>query len=286
LFVYLIAAVCVHGDWQAFYQNAYLGLKNGIDLSFLPGMFISQYFMDMVPCYVVGGIVVWLAMRKTGDRLFRLIATGAGLSFIFAVVTGLKTGSSNNYFTEFLVFVVMAIPYVLQSEAAKNRLLKVFGRGVTVRDFTYFALVVLITSKTVGLFSAVYIEHGFKNEREEYRNEQQLYTYFKEQLHLKTGEHIFFSDRKFLDNVFAANAIMPTKDVVSQVYRTDITTYDYSAFVQSMNSGLVQYIVTTAYKPDINEWNKTIPFIIFDTSKFGMLNTYAGYTIYVYTVKR
>jgi hypothetical protein len=280
LFVaYIIAGVCVHNSWGMFYKNACLGLKNGTDFSFLYRMFTSQYFLEMVPCYGLGVLFVWLAKRKPADKKFAFIATGAAFSFLFAVITGLKTGSSNNYFTEFLVFVILGLPFVLQNEAGEIELLKM----VTVRSFGYVAFLILITSKTVGLFTSVNIEKSIKNERAEYAREQQLYEYVKKTLGVKKGESIFFTDRHFLDNLFVEYAIMPDKDVVGQVYTANPATYDYSSFTTGMNTGLIRYIITTENKNDINEWNSTIPFILFDKNKFRVLSTYLGYTIYVYS---
>ncbi|MFI5196103.1 MAG: hypothetical protein ACHQD8_03365, partial [Chitinophagales bacterium] len=282
-FAFLIAAVCIHGDWQAFYQNACLGLKNGTDISFLYLMFTSQYFLDMIPCYILGGIMVWLAVKKITDKEYRILAIGAALSFLFAVITGLKTGSSNNYFTEFLVFVIAALPFLLRNEQGAVILFRLFGLTVTIHRFTYIAFFILITSKTVGFFTAVYIEKGLKNNKAEYAKEKELYEYVRKNLTIKDGEYIFFTDRLFFDNIFMEYAIMPNKDVVRQVYATDHTTFDYSAFMAGMNTGMIKYIVTDENKKDINEWNRTIPFILFDKNKFRLLATCSGYSVYIYS---
>ena len=282
-FAFLIAAACIHGDWHAFYQNAYLGLENGIDFSFLYLMFTSQYFLDMVPCYILGGIMVWLSVKKTTDKEYRILATGTALSFIFAVVTGLKTGSSNNYFTEFLVFVIATIPFLLHSEQGTIRLFRLFGRTVTIHHFAYIAFFILITSKTLGFFTAVYIEKSLKNNKAEYTKEKELYEHVRKELTIKDGEYIFFTNRLFFDNIFMEYAIMPNKDVVMQTYAANHTTFDYSSFVARMNTGMVKYIVTDQNKKDINEWNGIIPFIHFDKDKFRLRTSYQGYSVYVYS---
>ena len=282
-FAFLVAAACIHGDWHSFYQNACLGLKNGTDLSFLYLIFTSQYFLDIVPYNILGGIIVWLAMKKITNKEYRILATGATLSFLFAVITGLKTGSSNNYFTEFLVFVVAALPFLLHSEEGAVKLFRLFGRTVTIHRFAYIAFFILITSKTVGFFTSVCIEKSLKNNKAEYAKEKELYEYVRKELTIKDGAYIFFTDRLFFDNIFMEYAIMPNKDVVMQTYAANHNTFDYTAFVAGMNTGMIKYIVTDKNKKDINEWNRVIPIILFDRDKFRLLSTYSGYSIYAYS---
>jgi hypothetical protein len=267
-------------DWSTFYQNTLLGLKNGIDLSFLYQIFISQYFMDLVPFYVLGAIVVWLATRQIADKTFGILAAGASLSFLFAMATGLKVGSSNNYLTEFLVFVLLSLPLLLQHEEGRKVLLRFFGRTLTIHGFAWIAFFILVTSKTVGFFSVVYIEKGLKNYKDEYANEQMLYSYCKNSLQIKDGEKIFFTERKFLDNLFIEYSIMPIKDIVTQIYTANPTTYNYARFTSGMNTGMIRYIVTDEKRDDINVCNDSLPFVLFDKSKFRLLSKVSGYCIY------
>jgi hypothetical protein len=283
LCTYLIAATCIGNNWHVFYQNAYLGLMDGTDLSFLYVIFTSQFFLDLVPCYVLGGIMVLLAVSKIKDKTYQVLSIGATLSFLFAVITGLKIGSSNNYFTEFLVFVIILLPYLLHSRSGDIELLKAFGKVVTISWFAYFAFIILITSKTVGLFTSVYIEERLKNEQAEYANEQELYAYMKNEFRLTLEDRIFFTERKFFDNIFRDNAILPNKDVVFEVYASNHRTYDYAAFSAGMNTGMIKYIVTDEHKNNINAWNRELPFVLFDKNKFKLLTSHSGYAIYTYS---
>jgi hypothetical protein len=269
-------------NMEGMYRNAYLGLKNGFDFTFLAQMFGSQYFLDIVPCYVVGGIFLWLVRKKVTDKAFKAIAAAAAICFVFASVTGLKIGSSNNYFIEFLVFILIGIPYLSQHPAADLRFFTIFKRPITIRVFTLIAFFVVISSKTMGLFSAVCVERSFKNDVTEYNNEIALRQSFIDELHISPGEHIFFTERRFLDNVFIEYAIMPNKDVTTQVYKASPTTYDYSTFTTGMNSGLIKYIVTTEKNSNINLINQYIPFVKFDNFRFRLIGHKFGYCIYEY----
>jgi hypothetical protein len=269
-------------NMEFMYRNACLGLKNGFDFTFPAQMFGSQYFLDIVPCYVVGGIFLWLVSKKVTDKAFKATAAAAAICFAFASVTGLKIGSSNNYFIEFLVFVLIGIPYLLQHPAADLRFFTLFKRPVTIRLFTLIAFFVVISSKTMGLFSAVCVEHSFKNDVTEYNNEIALRHLFIDELHIAPGEHIFFTERYFLDNVFIEYAIMPNKDLTTEVYNAGPNTYDYSSFAAGMNTGLIKYIVTSETNTNINRIHQYIPFVKFDNFRFRLIGHKFGYCIYEY----
>ena len=281
VFAGLIGAICI---WPAsmhlVYMNAWLGLKNGIDLSFLSDIFISQYFLDLVPFYFIGGLVVWLAVTRITDKTYRILAVGAALSWLFALITGLKKGSSNNYFTEFLVFVLLALPGLLQYARAQQLFIPVLKWRVQVPRLAMVALFILVTSKTVGFFSVVYIEKGIKNNRQEYADEQKLYNYFQNILHISSGEKIFFTERRFLENLLIDYAILPTKEVVTMLYAADSTTFNYSGFITGMNTGLIKYIVTDVKRDDINICSDSLPFVNFDKQKFKLVARVYGYSIY------
>lgn len=282
MFALLIACLCVGNAWTTFYQNAYLGLKNGIDLAFLYNMFISQFFLELVPCYLLGGALVYFAIKQNKNKVFTALVTGMALSWLFAVVTGIKIGSSNNYFVEFITLLVIALPYLLQNELSKTMRFTLFSRRVSVYIFACFALFVLTTSKALGLFTAVCIEKSIKNTRAEYEKELVLYKYFKEELALQPGERILFTERNYLDNIFIDYAIMPTKDVVSETYLADSATYDYSAFTKGLNNGLVKYIVADERKKDVNRWYNELPFMLIDLRKFRLIANKEGYAVYIY----
>jgi len=280
LFSWGIARSFNQGDWYTFYQNTVLGLKNGIDLSFLYTIFISQFFLDMVPCYILGGLMIFIAMKKVADKTYQTLLLGMACSWLFAVITGLKIGSSNNYFTEFLILLLVSLPYLLYNEQGKHVLFTYLGKKATTRVVAYIAFFILITSKTSGLFTAMYIEKNFKNDKKEYTNDQMLYEYFRNVLNIRSGEYVFFTERRYLDNVFVNYSIMPTKDVVAQTYSANKTTFDYSGLIKKMNLGLIKYIITDKRRDDINICADSLPFIWFDKDRFRLIAHVSGYSIY------
>lgn len=281
IFSGLIAVIFIGpGDLHLFYLNAWLGLKNGIDLSFLYSMFISQFYLDLIPFYLLGGMMAWFALEKIQNKTYQILAAGTVLSFLFAVFTGLKKGSSNNYFTEFLNMVLLALPIFLQYVSEQKSSFRIAKFRILIYSFSLIAFVILITSKTVGFFSVVYIEKGFKNNRDEYKRDVLLYDYFKKSLHIQPGEKIFFTERRFLDNLFIEYALMPTKDVTSMVYLANKTTYDYTGFIKGMNTGMIRYIVADEQRNDINICSDSLPFVQFDTLKFKVIAKVSGYCIY------
>lgn len=280
VFAGLIAWRYVGNNWQAAYQNAYLGLKNGIDFSWLYVIFTSQFYYDLILCYFVGGILVWLAFRKATDRYLRFIATGAALSFLFALVTGLKVGSGNNYFTEFLFFCLCGLPWLLRPAYRSCRLFRFGKRTLTIGTFALIAFFILITSKTMGLTSSVYIERWIKNKKEVYHHQQKLFEYFAQNSLLQRGTYVYFANRDFLDNLFINYSLLPTKDVITQVYRTDTSTFDYSKLIEGMSKGMIKYVVVPAEYNSVNNKDEEIPFVHFDESRFRLLTQVEGFSIY------
>lgn len=274
----------IGGDFNAFYQNAYLGLKNGFDYTFPVTIFISQFYYDLIPCYVLAFVLFYFFnkyIREIAD-LQRFFGWGMLLSFLFAVITGLKIGSSNNYFTEMLLFIVLAFPGIINSAITQAKLFTIRGKNITVKTYAVFCLVVLISSKVIGLFSSVFIERWFKEEKKLYTSALQLHNYFIRELKLQPGQYIYFTERHFLDNIFFNQSLLPNKDVASQVYLASPNTIDFSAFTKGMNKGLVKYIVTNQEQPELNILQKELPFVQFDTTVFRKMGSVYGYTIFHY----
>lgn len=267
------------GDWLHFYQNAYLGLKNGIGWDWLYTIFISQFYYDLILCYFLGGILVYAAFKSHADTEFQFIATGAALSFLFAVVTGLKIGSGNNYFTEFIFFVICGLPLLLRNEASEIQLFKIGKFRLSLGRFGMIAFFILVSSKTLGLCSSIFIERWVRNKHENYVQQEKLLQYFKDSIKIQKGQYIYFSEREFLDNLFFGYTLLPTKDVTTQVYRTDPKTFNYEPLIQSLSSGAIQFVVTRSKSP--NAENEEIPFMKFDDEKFEFLAEKEGYSIFV-----
>lgn len=274
----------IGGDFMAFYQNAYLGLKNGFDYTFPLTIFISQFYYDLIPCYVLAFVLFYYFNKYTRDSsdMQRFFGWAMLLSFLFAVVTGLKIGSSNNYFTEMLLFIVLAFPGLIDSPMAQTKLFAIRGKNISLKGYATFCLVALISSKVIGLFSSVFIERWFKEEKKLYTSASQLHNYFMRELKLQPGQYIYFTERHFLDNIFFNQSLLPNKDVASQVYLANPNTIDFSAFTRGMNNGLVKYIVTSEEHPELNMLREELPFVQFDSTVFRKMGSVYGYTIFHY----
>jgi hypothetical protein len=282
VFAAIAGWLCIGNGWQEAYENTCLGLKNGIDPSWLYTIFISQFYYDLILCYLLGGIIVWSAFKVIKDKCYLFIATGAGLSFLFALITGLKVGSGNNYFTEFLFFCLCGLPWLLRDQYGRHRIFRIGSRTLTVGGFGIIAFFILISSKTMGLTSSVYIERWIKNKKEVYYHQQDLLAFFTRDSLLRPGEYVYFGNRDFLDNLFINYSLLPTKDVITQVYRTDAGTFDYSPLLKGMNNGMIRFVVTPAEYNSVNNKDEEIPFVHFDESRFRLFAQVAGYSIYQY----
>lgn len=283
LFAGLVGWLCIGNNWSGAYLNAYLGLKNGIGWDWLYTIFISQFYYDFILFYVLGGIFVWAAFKGISDITFRFLATGAALSFLFALITGLKVGSSNNYFTEFLFFCLCCLPWLLRSDLSRRLLLHLGARSLSIRQFALIAFFILISSKTMGLVSGIWVEGWIKDKKELYQRQKQLLGYFQENGLLRPGIHVYSGTRDFFDNLFINYSLLPTKDVTTQAYRADSTLFDYSALKQGLNHGFVQYVVVPAAYGSIQNKDEEVPFMRFDAHQFRLLTQVGGFSIYQYS---
>ncbi|MBS1616383.1 MAG: hypothetical protein JST06_09740 [Bacteroidetes bacterium] len=283
LFTALIGWLCMGQNVSGAYQNAVLGLKNGIGWDWLYTIFISQFYYDFILFYFLGGVIVWAAFKSIRDPVFSFLATGVALSFLFAVITGLKVGSSNNYFTEFLFFCLCALPGLLRSGLAGRILLTFGNRSLSIRQFAWIAFFILVSSKTMGLVSGIWVEGWIKNKKELYQRQELLLEYFQKNKLLHPGVYVYSGTRDFFDNLFIGYSLLPTKDVTTQVYRADSSLFDYSALKKGMNHGLIRYVVVPAEYGSIQNKDEEVPFMHFDARQFRLLAQVAGYSIYKYS---
>lgn len=280
---FFLLRVSIDNDWLAFYQNAVLGLKNGTSLAFLSDMFFSRFFTELIPFYVLGAMMAYTAWKeKAAGTSFVFIVWAAVLSFSFAAITGLKIGSSNNYFVEYLVCCIMAFPLFLKTSLAGQMRFPYLG-SITAIRFAWIALFILIGSKTMGMFTSMYIEKRMVSDPDSYRRAEALHLYMRDSLGIRSGSYVYINQRGFTDNIFYREALMPTKDVISQVALAHPETYQYLSFLSGMNSGLIQYVVTSPDREDINAFQPEIPFVVLDSHAFRRREEKYGFYIYEYT---
>lgn len=302
-FTLLLLLLFTQGDLQSFYENAWLGLKNGIDIFFFkkPYFFLIPFFLTALPA-------IYFFLKKGTPKYQQLIATGLILSFAFASVTAIKIGSDINYYTEFILFLLLAFPLLLKRDPGDARLLPKTGIrvshlaiGALLFVLSYKTIHTLIThidrpertiqvaSNTMGISFRLHIEPRNKSNPEAYFRQMRLLEYFKRELHLHKGEYVFMNflyvgERTYLDNIFFESSIQPTIDVSHQLYHADPTDYleKYASFIEGMNNGLIKYIVAPAEKEDIFIRRNDIPYIRFDAERFDRIAEVEGFAIYQY----
>jgi ribosomal protein S18 len=279
----LILHLSIEGNWILFYQNAVLGLKNGTSTNFLVNMFFSRFFTELIPFYILGGILVWASVRHaTKDKQFQFTGIAIALSFLFAVITGLKIGSSSNYFVEYLLLCFIGIPQLLSHSSAQKVIFQRKGKTYTIKTLTWLAIFILLGSKTMGLFGSIYLEKRMISRPYRYENLQALHRYITDTLRIAPHRYVFSNERGFADNIFYKEALMPTKDVVSQVVLSNPEVYNFQSFISGMNQGLIQYIIAPQDNPELNRFQQEIPFLQFDSSRFVPLEEKYGYLIYAF----
>jgi len=279
---WLILHLLIGNNYLFFYKNAYLGLKNGFSIAFIVDMFSSQFYLDISPHYVLGGLMVYLFLWKSKEKQHQFNGLAIILSFIFAMLTGLKIGSSSNYFTEFIYAILISVPLLVKDNyldfSFKNPKLK----RLNAHRITLFALYVFYLSRGIGLFSSVFVERWMRSYPEDYYTHQKIYFYLKNEEKITDKTYIFCTFRGFTDNFFVKNQVLATKDVVSQIYLANPATFTYQHVIENQNKGLFKYVITEKENTDLLYKDIAIPFIKLDKNSFVLIKIIDKYAIYKY----
>lgn len=280
----LSLALIIDNDWVSFYQNAILGLENGIRFDF----FNKPYYF-MIPAWLFA--VIFLARyfkHTTKDPLGILLCYGIAGCFLFAAVTVIKDGSDINYFVEMLYCVLAAIPYAYRHAIADKILFRFKILSFSLMSLAMLSVGIILFYKPYNLFEryeGLWAKQGEMHQHEAYHRAINLHRYFMNELELKPEEKIFIYfhtpfERYFLDNAFIQNNVFPTKDLTYYTYRADSSLFDYSHFVEHMNAGVVTYIISDT---GFFSGNEVIPFIRFKKEQFTELHPVEGYRIFKYS---
>lgn len=272
----------IHGEYLLFYKNAYLGLKNGFSISFWIDMFSSQFYLDIFPHYILGMLMVYLFLFKNIAKEHKFNAYAILLSLLFAMLTGLKIGSSSNYFTEFMYMILISVPLLIRYNYIYYSFENPKIQRINIYNITLFALYVFYLSRGVALFSSVFIERWMKSYHNEYLTHQKIYWYLKNEKKIKNEEYLFCTFRGFTDNFFIKNQLLATKDVISQVYLANPNTFNYQLIIEKQNKGLFKYIITDAENKELLYKDIAIPFIKLDKNSFTLIKIIDTYAIYEY----
>lgn len=229
-----LGALCLHYGGHVLYQNIVTGLKNGFSLEIFRTVFGTRRYLTIVGFHVLGGMLAWRMMRGA-DPVRKALGLAIPITFLFALVTGLKSGSRLNYFLENFLVVFVALP--LAFTIPKERLSRYGQVALLAYAFLHFTMGVLRLRAVVNGIEAK--EQG----RERYAQAAAFAAHLRHDKHLRPGEYVFINGRDFLEHFLVGHDVLGQKDIVT--YSRE-RIYDYRAFFIAMDDGAVRFVVSRA----------------------------------------
>ncbi|MBS1583322.1 MAG: hypothetical protein JST66_14070 [Bacteroidetes bacterium] len=252
-------ALGLHYGGHVLYQNVVTGLKNGFSLEIFEWVFFTRRYLTIVVFHVLGGILAWRMMRGA-DPMRQALGLAIVTSFLFALITGLKSGSRLNYFLENFLLIFLAIPSLFA--APRVRIPRFCLPALMAYALLHFTMGMLRLRTDVVHIRG---KHG----RSQYAKAAAVDAYLRKDRQLAEGQYVFIIGRDFLEQFLIGHGVLDQKDIV-QYSPPDL--YDRSEFYRAMTDGRVRFV--------ISQGTPGIFFLGRSYTCFTPVDTLAGHIIY------
>ncbi len=220
-------------DTAVFTANVFKGVQNGIDLTWAWEFIYNRSYKKFSLFFIIGFLIIidWFFITKTQDDLRRITAFSMLGTFLFANLTGLKSGSTPSYFTEFVNLTLIAMPvYYRDITGLMNK--EVIKR---------FKVIIFL-----GLLFLIPVQTSNKNLIAPFKladplwfaNCAEVKNYAQQNLALGKNEWIY-TDDELLKLYLFRNILLPQDDI----YMT--SPFSYKNFWNSFKNGRVKYIISS-----------------------------------------
>lgn len=256
------------GDSAAtFIANVYKGLKNGIDLDWFHRFIICKSYQRFGIAMAIGLSIglIWVWFRP-GTRQSRFLGWTLLVTFAFANVTGLKSGSTPSYFTEFVNITLISAPYFF-----REFLIKRLGAGaLEFKILIFFLAMALLVS---NLSDKNYFVPFHQQDKSLFEKAEQVKRYVEEVRGLPHGAWML-TDEPLLKLYFYEYALFPQYDIV-HCCAFPLKIFDYAQFYKLVEEGKAPYLIT---RQDL----QGLDFLGQSLGEYSFLEARAGFNIYVY----
>lgn len=247
--------------WDTFYQNVFLGIKNGINWYNWKRLLQSEVHMTW---FLVCLSALWLTI-KFPQRQAKYI-TYLGIFFlIFGLVSVLKVASGINYFTELKFFAILCIGW-LSSHAKTNR------------EQWY---PIILTSLIMGLSFVINIKDFSLNigrlylhKPTQYEQARQLTSWINANLPLDEKSYIYLGEEDFITHFLPDKVLLPIRSTPHEIIKMNTPAINYSLLYQQMDRGLITYVISK--KKNLEE----IKCLNRNFTNFNYMEAQFGYHIY------
>jgi hypothetical protein len=274
--------------WPHFLSNVIGGVENGVSFDYFIYKTLPNFLYPKAVLVGLAGFAVLSWARDRDDPRRMIFVVALPIFLLFALATGLKIGSAENYFNEFTLLALAAVAFLL-SPLGRDRP----GSGAeTVTDLGAAGLAAL-----AGLVLLVGLPFWTKYQLERYwwhaiepssslilpRDALggERYRILESRLDRAVlGDDGYVLAVPMSVNI-AVNApmLVPQKDVASQSYRRGIV--NYGAFKRLMESGRIRYLIIDGIDTDNARLGSK--FLGASLGGFVRQENVAGFTIFVWT---
>jgi len=222
----LLLAIAASGSGPHFLNNTVQGLANGIS----PSMFSEFRDLATYKYYAPFHAILLVLVARgiaSGDRMDRFLALAGGLSLVFGLLAGLKSGSNLNYLFEAHLLALILATRSLRGPSGWPHMGMLLFMLLFARHRS-----VLLQRRT----DAVETERHAAAHRADLAVHHALLN----ELELKPQDKVLITYRGHLELLLNGQGLVAQKDVVSWSVRE---VFDLSAFVRMMDEGEVRYVI-------------------------------------------
>ena len=273
------------GDLYVFLQNTVQGVNNGASVAWFTKRIMIEHFQKERFINICGLFLGLYYLATGAENTKKFLGLSLLGSFAFALVTSFKIGAAPNYFTEFIVLVVIAAAvfittngFVSKEAYPERRKRSVNYKPLLLLLFVLFTLPPRLAGKIVK--KVVDVKNAGQHE---YLSSQAVARFLYEDEGLKPDEQVFVITHveDYLNKFLFRNAIFPQKEIV---IANPPNAYDYTAFRRGLENGEVGYVIADTRKDHIDTLNRQArikyQFIEGDFSRFVPLKEIDHYLIF------
>lgn len=215
------------------YQNTVLGLANGYSSMMWDDLFYPATYKYFIGWHLIAVVVCMHSFRSREPRL-RLLAMFVAFSTVFALLTGLKSGSRLSYLHESLTFTFIASAALCDAPFKDSRW-KALGWGFALYGCLFAAF------RTNSALAWYRVGEPDAWHEQQLQDDMVVRDVLVEDLALAPTDGLFIIYREYLEHFFVGQSMLTQKDIV-----TFSTTplFDYSRFHEAMNDGTIRYVIS------------------------------------------
>jgi hypothetical protein len=252
------------------YQNAVLGLDNGIQWGEYWVTIIINFYSWFGCLWVLCFIFVYFLLRKEKSRLFHFLAFALLLQFIFTNLFALKYGATSNYFTNWWTLLFIGILLSWDRFSAIAGTIHRYLSTIVVLSFL-FLKTALIVFPLVDKIRTIPQRTAFFEQEKQLANQVHAYADSPGKIVVFCN---LFSPDSYLNNILFREAIVPQYDVVSlATYPRKV--FNYELLRKNLADGSVRVVIT-------KKSNNPLKFMDIELSHYVLEKKIGEYSIYLY----